>query len=113
MLVKDFIGMCDDMEQLASLIDRAMVIHEDIAEKFVNPLHSADEKQDFKAVLTCTAANSHATSIKCDIQFGLLSEAWTLAHGFVHMLELARREQYKQEAASKPAEGPNPAKETD
>lgn len=113
MLVKDFIGMCDDMEQLASLIDRAMVIHEDIAEKFVAPLHSADEKQDFKAVLTCTAANSYAASIKCDIQYGLLSEAWTLAHGFVHMLALARSEQYKQEAASNTQEGANPAKGTD
>ena len=109
MMVEKFLDMCNDIEQLASLIDRALVIHEDIAEEFIAPIRSADEKQDFKTMLTCASANNYNASIKSDIQYSLLSEAWTMAHSLVTLMVLARKEQYEKEAADT-QEGANPSK---
>ena len=80
MVDNNILEIRDDIAMLADMLDRATVIHDDIAQGFIAPINSADKQQDLKKVLMIATANSYNASVKCDIQETILSDAWTIAH---------------------------------
>lgn len=112
-MVKDFLDIHDDISLLACLLDRAIVLHEDIEERYILPINKADEAHDLQKMLLYAGASSYKAKIKAELISDILTEALTMANSLVHQTLRAREEHNKQEAATDTQEGTNPAKGTD
>lgn len=113
MVKEDFLDLHDDISLLACLLDRAVVLHEDIEERYILPINKADEAHDLQKMLVCAGANSYRAKIKAELISDILAEALTMANSLVHQTLRAREEHDKTEAASNTQEGTNPAKGND
>lgn len=113
MVKEDFLDLHDDISLLACLLDRAIVLHEDIEERYIIPINKADESHDLQEMLVIAGANNYRAKIKAELISDILTEAQTLANSLVYQTGRAREEQGKTEAASIAPEGTNPTKEND
>ena len=113
MVKEDFLDLHDDISLLACLLDRAIVLHEDIEERYILPINNADEAHDLQKMLVCAGANSYRAKVKAELISDILTEAQTLANSLVYQTGRAREEHDKQEAAIVAPEGTNPTKGTD
>lgn len=113
MVKEDFLDLHDDISLLACLLDRAIVLHEDIEERYILPINNADEAHDLQKLLVCAGANSYKAKIKAELISDILTEAQTLANSLVYQTGRAREEHDKQEAATVAPEGTNPTKGND
>lgn len=109
MLVDNFLDIHDDISVLACLLDRAIVLHEDIEERYIFPINRADEAHDLQKMLVCAGANSYRAKIKSELISDILTEALTMANSLVHQTLRAREEHDRAEAATDVPEGTNPS----
>lgn len=109
-MVKDFLDIHDDISLLACLLDRAIVLHEDIEERYILPINKANEASDLQKMLVCTGANSYRAKIKSELISDILAEALSIANSLVYQTLRAREEHDKAEAATDTQEGTNPSK---
>ena len=110
MMVENFLDLHDDICLLACLLNRAIVLHEDIEERYIIPINKADEAHDLQKMLVCAGANSYKAKIKSELISDILAEALTLANSLVYQTGRAREEHDRAEAATDVPEGTNPSK---
>lgn len=108
MTVDNFLDLLDDISLLTCLLDRAIVLHEDIEEGFILPINNADKARDVQKMLVCAGANSYRARIKSELISDILAEALTMANSLAHQTRRAREEHAKVEAATDTAEKANP-----
>lgn len=111
-MVENFLDFHDDISLLACLLDRAIVLHEDIEERYIIPINKADEAHDLQKMLVCAGANSYKAKVKAELISDILTEALTLARSIAYQTGRAREEHDKQEAATDTPEGTNPSEGT-
>lgn len=109
MTVDNFLDIHDDISLLACLLDRAIVLHEDIEERYILPINRADEAHDLQKMLVCAGANSYRAKIKSELISDILTEALTMANSLVRQTLRAREEHDRAEAATDVPEGTNPS----